>query len=78
MTGVVLLQLAPALIVVVALLLFRYPGERLIARARRCFAARGAMRAGAIVARSQRPRQIARGGTLLAHRISGRGPPTSA
>lgn len=78
MIDLVLLQLAPALIVVAALLLFRYPGEQLIAVARRRFAPRRIRPRRSVVVASRRPRFVARGGTLLAHRISGRGPPASA
>jgi len=71
-----LLYLAPALLLLAALSLNRYPGERLLLRitrawARRRFRQRRTRRPGS----ADSPLRFPRGGVLLAMALAGRGPP---
>lgn len=69
-----LLYLAPALLLLIALVFDRYPGERLlaaIARARPM----GPRARGHRLPRSRPSRSFPRGGVLLAMALAGRGPP---
>jgi hypothetical protein len=75
----VLLLLLPAVVAFALLALRRYPGERLLERARRARAARPRRRlALALATLPTAPVAVLpRGGALLAGRLAGRAPPGS-
>jgi hypothetical protein len=72
-----LLPVAPLLALLAALLLGRYPGHGTIVRLSERIAARSRRPGRTASARRPRwaPLPIAHGGLLLAHSLSGRGPP---
>lgn len=74
-----LLHLAPALMLALALLARRYPGERLIARLRTGSPARtrGREQARAFKPRTRIAALVARGGQLLARSLAVRPPPVA-
>lgn len=75
-----LIALAPAVLLLAALLCGRYPGERKLDRVRRLCAAAGRLPDGHPPLQAPRaPRSLRReGGELLAWRLAGRAPPLTA
>jgi hypothetical protein len=69
-----LLYLAPALLLLSALVFGHYPGERLLAAVARTRSL-ALRREGRAWARPLPPRSFPRGGVLLAMALAGRGPP---
>ncbi len=79
MDPVGLLHLAPALVLAVALLARRYPGERLIVRLAGCAErARRRVRTLALAPRTHVAALVPRGGLLLGSSLAVRPPPVAA
>ncbi len=70
-----LLYLAPALLLLAALSLDRYPGERLLQRMARAWARRRRRQASGEKSGANPLLRFPRGGVLLAMALAGRGPP---
>lgn len=71
-----LLYLAPALLLLAALSLDRYPGERLMLRIARAWGRRGRLQtSGEELGAASPPLRFPRGGVLLSMALAGRGPP---